>query len=247
MVSEPVSPGANFSQLYQDEEEEEEDNEPVVKAAKTNYISFDFRCDLKDIKNKAFVLQMPQRFRKNIISVELESCILPMMPVLENESYIYLDLAEFEGDYITSRRKVFGKLIREKQNGNFLHFLPENCKKIFTNHLSLNTFTIGFYTYNGEPINLQHLDLQSITKNDHGQTYLHTKTTHYLAEGDSLTFSHNHGNKVTVDKLKVKQIVDKNTYIIETFKSYQNGLKLDAIVEKIDLKCTLTFKIQQKL
>jgi len=254
VISEPVSPNvSSFTQIYNNENENESDSESLPSASlstrtkKTHYISLDFRCDIKDIKSGAFVLQLPVRHRKQITYLELESCILPMMPVLENESYIYMDFAEFEGDYVTSRRKVYGKLIREKQNGTFLHFLPENCKKILLSPLNTSHLTVSFYTYDGEPINLQHLDLQSITKNEKEQTILHTKCAHYLAEGDSLILSNNLGNKIIVEKIKVKHILDKNTYVINAPQyALPNTGQLDATVEKIDLKCTLTLKIQHK-
>ena len=252
VLSEPVSPNvASFSQIYNNENDSDSESLPSASAGasarKTHYISLDFRCDLKDIKAGAFVLKIPQRHRKQITYLELESCILPMMPVLEHESYIYMDFAEFEGDYVTSRRKVYGKLIREKQNGAFLHFLPENCKKILLSPLNTSHLTVSFYTYDGEPINLQHLDLQSITKNEKEQTILHTKCAHYLSEGDSLILSNNLGNKIIVEKIKVKHILDKNTYIINAPQyALPNTGQLDATVEKIDLKCTLTLKIQHK-
>ena len=262
IVSEPVSPVApvaplaavtsSFSQLYNHDNDDDNtsiESIPFV-TQKTNYISLDFRCDVKDIKSGSFVLRMPLRHQKQITFLELESCILPMMPVLENESYIYMDFSEFEGDYITSRRKVYGKLIREKQNDLFLHFLPENCKKTFILPLNVTHLTVSFYTYDGEPINLQYLDLQSITKNEKGQSILHTKYPHYLTEGDSLILSNNLGNKIIVEKIKVQQILDKKTYIINSphsALSNQNAGQLDATVEKIDLKCTLTLKIQHKM
>jgi hypothetical protein len=260
IVSEPVSPtgalGSSFSQLYNNNYENDDDStstesiHPITQKNNYNYISLDFRCDVKDIKSGAFVLRVPIHHQKQITYLELESCILPMMPVLENESYIYIDFAEFEGDYVTSRRKVYGKLIRGKQNDSFLHFLPENCKKTFILPLNVTNLTVSFYTYDGEPINLQYLDLQSISKNEKGQSVLHTKCAHYLSEGDSLILSNNLGNKIIVEKIKVLEILDKKTYIINSphsALSHQNTGQLDATVEKIDLKCTLTLKIQHKL
>ena len=116
--------------------------------------------------------------------------------------------------------------------------------------LNVTNLTVSFYTYDGEPINLQYLDLQSISKNEKGQSVLHTKCAHYLSEGDSLILSNNLGNKIIVEKIKVLEILDKKTYIINSphsALSHQNTGQLDATVEKIDLKCTLTLKIQHKL
>jgi hypothetical protein len=241
-----------FPKLYNDTHSSDDDDTlssqveilKKKKKNKTNFLSFDFRCDIKDIHKHKYSLIMPTKYSKNIIHLELESCIIHHIANLDKESYIYIKIEEFDGDYVTSSRKVFGKLLMAKKTASFISYLPENCKKTFLTPVSLSYLTISFYNYDNTPILLHTLQLKSLV-NDVGNTAITTTDQHFLSPGDRLTLNNNYGNKITSEILTVKEIADKFTCIVNSpvMPLDKNTSRLDATLEKIDLKCTLTFKI----
>ena len=243
-------PDTPYTKLYpeSDSDTEIEPVAPSKRKQKVNFLSFDFRCDIKDIREQHYVLQMPAKYSKGIVHLELESCILPHLPQLEQESHIYIDITEFDGDYVTSRRKVFGKLLLNQtlgHTGQYLTYIPENCKKSFLTGVNLSQLTVAFYSYDNSPIFLQHLDLANIMK-DEKTCGITTKQPHCLCQGDRLTLSTNFGNRVESEIVYVKEVFDKQTCIISVplMDIGRKSQRLDAMLEKVDLKCTLTFRLR---
>jgi len=248
MISAPENTTfTSFTRMYQSDSEEEEDHVVVPEGPKnkTYYLSFDFRCDLKDRFQNKYTLQMQPRYMRGISYIELESCVINGIPVLDAESHIYIDIGEFDGDYVTSSRKVFGKLLMEKKVGPFITYLPENCKKTFLTPINLPQLTIAFYAYDNSPIVLQKIDLEKLHI-DKTASYVSVKQPHCLVDGDRMNLTNNFGNHVVTEMVQVKHVLTPMTCQISMpgMNIGKSSHLLDATLEKIDLKCTLTFKLR---
>ena len=215
-------------------------------SSNVEYISLDFRKDLSDIENNKYVLTFNDFH--NVEKLELESCIINQSYNLEGEPYIYLLIDEVMGDYSLSSGKnrgqinVFGKLFLDKTVNGFLSYKPEHCVKRFSKPEMINKFTVSFLKYNYEKIPLNKIAVKKLSKCDHRQIKLSTKTTHNLAVEDRINIYMSDKDQILVNKLKVLEVPDKSTFKTEA-PSFKIDKHPDLSFEKLDVKCTMTFKV----
>ena len=214
------------------------------------HISLDFRKDLSDIDNNKYVLSLGDDFH-NVQEIELESCMINQTYNLEGEPYIYCNIDEIGGDYNIARSKshgqmnVFGKLFLDNSVNGFLTYRPENCRKRFKRPELINRITISFLNYNYDRIPLNKIAVKKLSKGSN-QIKLTTKSTHNLTVEDRINLYKTDKDEVLVANLKVMEIPDSSVFITEapTF-SIEKQHQLS--FEKLDVKCTLTFKLHQRV
>jgi hypothetical protein len=250
-VREPISESDNF---HSSDEElnvkpqikviEKESPPPSAPSALSHHLPIDFRNNLRQITDQGYVLSIPPRA---IREIELESCIINRMDVLEREPYIYISILELPGDYQLIGEgntiiPVFGKLIQEKTMNEFIFYRPDHCKKVFRHPVSLNTLTVNFLNYEQQPISLSKINVRDLSR---GKNYckLRTSGPHSLSAGDSINVSYKAVNRVTVDSLLVLDIPEPDKIITEP--PIRDIVAEDhrCSFDRIPIKCSLTFRI----
>jgi hypothetical protein len=219
-------------------------NSHTFSASGCLYLSLDFRNDLIDIDNNKYVLGFPTQY--NVCALELESCLINRNSIFDREPYIYLSIGEVPGEYeVTAghhKTNVFGKLIQEKTVNEFIVYKPENCKKIFNRPIRLDHLSISFLKYDLDTIPLNKMVVKTVRKSK-DCLKVTTKFPHYLITGDNVNICSSHDDRVSVDVVEVVDVISKETVSLETpVSSIRQGLGLQ--FEKVDLKCTLTFKMK---
>ena len=219
-------------------------NQNIVVNQGSVFLSLDFRNDMVEIKNDiSYLLKFPKQH--NVTGLELESCLINRNKQLEREPYIYINISEIEGEYqVTAGHQihsVFGKLIQEKTINEFIVYKPENCIKNFLKQCSVDTLSVKFLKYDLSPIHLNKIQVDRVRKN---KDYIKvtTRHPHYLAEGDYVNISSSGLDRISVDTVEILKVPSSETLILEppTHEiTSGNGLQF----EKVNLKCTLTFKI----
>ena len=139
---------------------------------------------------------------------------------------------------------VFGKLIPEKTVNEFIFYKPENCRKSFTKPVNLEKITISFLQYDQTDISLSKLDIRNLSQSSTGGYYkLNTRGSHYLTTGDLVSITYKQPNRTTVETITVLDTPSPDVLILEV---PIKDLKTEdrCTFEKVQLKCSLTFKIQ---
>ena len=73
-----------------------------------------------------------------------------------------------------------------------------------------------------------------------------SKTPHYLTVGDRVNICCISNDNISVDRVEVIDVLGKDEVALEeTINPISQGANLN--FEKVDLKCTLTFKLQKKM
>lgn len=202
-------------------------------------LSVDFRKDLIEIDNDTYVLGFPTQH--NIASLELVSCLINRNVILDREPYIYMNIDEIEGDYeLSDNKHIYGKLIQEKTVNEFIVYKPENCIKKFDRATRLDKISISFLKYDLSTVPLNKIVVRKIRKNK-DTLRISTKYQHYLVTGDEINVCSTQGDSLCVDKVEVLDVLDKDLFVIEVPINNINGSGLQ--FEKVNLKCTLSFKI----
>lgn len=218
-------------------------NQNVTLNKGSVFLSLDFRNDLVEIKNDAYILSFPTQH--NVTGLSLESCLINRNKVLEREPYIYISISEIEGEYqVTAGHKinsVFGKLIQEKTINEFIVYKPENCIKEFLRNTMVDKLSIKFLRYDLVPIQLNKIPVEKLRKSKECLKVT-TKTPHYLSAGDRVNISCTDNDKISVDMVEIIKVLSSDMLILDNPINpitQGSGLQFD----KVDLKCTLTFKI----
>jgi hypothetical protein len=216
-----------------------------VAQANAHHLPLDFRNNLCNITDQGYVLRWPRQYR-NVCEIELIDCTMNRSPILDKEPYIYMSILEIPGEYALSggREEVFGKLIPEKTVNEFIFYKPEHCRKVFSKPIELENITVSFLQYDKTRILLSKLDIRNLSQGSGGEYYkLNTRGQHYLTEGDNVSITYRESNRVTVEILPVMDAPTPDTVILE---SSSKGLKSDdrCSFEKVQLKCSLTFKVK---
>jgi hypothetical protein len=207
------------------------------------YLPIDFRnnlCGIDGSKSR-YIVDFPSRH--NVYGIELESCIIESLNVLENEPYIYLLIDEIDGDYLITGTEtdtsVFGKLVLDKNINSFIYYKPENCVKRFDSPQKLDQLSISFLKYDHEPISLGKIPIGEIRK---GRNYMKvvSKFPHHLTSGDKINMCYTDHDSIIIDNLDVLAASNSHTVSIELPESLTSS---SVSIEKIAIKCTLTFKI----
>lgn len=218
-------------------------NQNVTLNKGSVFLSLDFRNDLVEIKNDTYVLSFPTQH--NVTGLELESCLINRNKVLEREPYIYISISEIEGEYqVTAGHKinsVFGKLIQEKTINEFIVYKPENCIKNFLRNTMVDKLSIKFLRYDLAPIQLNRIPVEKLRKSK-DCLKVTTKTPHYLSAGDRVNISCTDSDKISVDMVEILKVLSPDLLVLDNpINPITQGLGLQ--FDKVDLKCTLTFKI----
>lgn len=218
-------------------------NQNVTLNKGSVFLSLDFRNDLVEIKNDSYVLSFPTQH--NVTGLELESCLINRNKILEREPYIYISISEIEGEYqVTAGHKinsVFGKLIQEKTINEFIVYKPENCIKQFLRNTMVDKLSIKFLRYDLVPIQLNKIPVEKLRKSKECLKVT-TRTPHYLSVGDRVNISCTDSDKISVDMVEIIKVLSSDMLILDNPINpitQGSGLQFD----KVDLKCTLTFKI----
>lgn len=210
------------------------------------FLSLDFRNDLVEINNDSYVLGFPMQH--HVTGIELESCLINRNPILEREPYIYMLIEELEGDYqVNSGHRstyVFGKLIQEKTVNEFIVYKPENCVKFMDRPKRLDRLSITFLRYDMTPIALNRMSVEKLGRARH-YIKVTTKSPHNLSVGDHVNISQTNGDQVCVDMVEVVKVLRPDLVALENpVNSIERGSSLQ--FEKVDLKCTMTFRLVAK-
>ncbi len=218
-------------------------NQNVTLNKGSVFLSLDFRNDLVEIKNDTYVLSFPTQH--NVTGLELESCLINRNKILEREPYIYISISEIEGEYqVTAGHKinsVFGKLIQEKTINEFIVYKPENCIKNFLRNTMVDKLSIKFLRYDLAPIQLNRIPVEKLRKSK-DCLKVTTKTPHYLSAGDRVNISCTDSDKISVDMVEILKVLSPDLLVLDNpINPITQGLGLQ--FDKVDLKCTLTFKI----
>jgi len=232
-------------------------NQNVRQDSNHIYLSLDFRNDLIETNDDCYILGFP--VQHNITCLELVSCLINCNPVLEREPYIYISLDNIKGDYqVTTGHRtnhVFGKLIQEKSVNEFIVYKPENCIKVFTrgsgssstpssarlDARNLDRLPIRFHRFDLSTIPLNKLSVDKLRR---AKDYLKvtTKSAHYLGVGDRVNISCSQDDRISVDTVDVIKVLAPDIVALENpINSIGQGSGLQ--FEKVDVKCTLTFKL----
>ena len=208
-------------------------------------LPLDFRNNLCEINDIGYSLRWPRQYR-SVRSIELVDCTINRSPVLDKEPYIYISIQEIPGDFILTggTESVFGKLIPEKTVNEFIFYKPENCRKSFTKPVNLDKITISFLQYDQTDISLSKLDIRNLSQSSTGGYYkLNTRGSHYLTTGDLVSITYKQPNRTTVETITVLDTPSPDILILEV---PIKDLKTEdrCTFEKVQLKCSLTFKIQ---
>jgi hypothetical protein len=208
-------------------------------------LPLDFRNNLCEINDNGYSLRWPRQYR-SVRSIELVDCTINRSPVLDKEPYIYISIQEIPGDFILTggTESVFGKLIPEKTVNEFIFYKPENCRKSFTKPVNLDKITISFLQYDQTDISLSKLDIRNLSQSSTGGYYkLNTRGSHYLTTGDLVSIMYKQPNRTTVETITVLDTPAPDVLILEV---PIKDLKTEdrCTFEKVQLKCSLTFKIQ---
>lgn len=219
-----------------------------------SYLSLDFRKDLTDVEGDKYVLSFPTQH--NVHMLELESCVINRNQTLDREPYIYITLDEVNGDYdmnsMDQKVNVFGKLIQERTVNEFIMYKPENCVKVFRRPTRLDRLTVSFRKYDLDTVSINKLPVRHLGKlrpkasaSGPNPDFIKvtTKSAHHLDAGDNVNISSAHDDRQTVDSVEVVEVVSEDTVILD---SPVTGLSHDMRLqfEKVNLKCTLTFKLR---
>lgn len=217
------------------------------RGVKTNYVSLDFRKDLIDIEGDHYILGFPTQH--NVYQLELESCVINRNQILDREPYIYISVGEVDGDYNMTDSNVFGKLIQERTVNEFIMYRPENCVKTFKRPTRFNKLTISFSKYDLGTISINELHVKHLGKlrpksgSDADYIKITTKSAHHLDVGDTVNISSAHNDRQTVDSVEVVEVVSDNAVILDSpVTTLGHDMRLQ--FEKVNLKCTLTFKMK---
>jgi hypothetical protein len=254
----PVKPAYSESDNFHSSDEElNVKSKPIVHAHSRNETSnssnsksyirlpLDFRNNLCEITDNGYSLRWPRQYR-SVRSIELVDCTINRSPVLDKEPYIYISIQEIPGDFILTggTESVFGKLIPEKTVNEFIFYKPENCRKSFTKPVNLDKITISFLQYDQTNISLSKLDIRNLSQSSTGGYYkLNTRGSHYLTTGDLVSITYKQPNRTTVETITVLDTPSPDVLILEV---PIKDLKTEdrCTFEKVQLKCSLTFKIQ---
>src|SRR3989344_2808708 len=214
----------------------------------TEYLSLDFRNDLREIDMNKYLLTFTDHH--NVQSIELKSCLINQTSALENEPYIYVCIDEIDGDYSVASGKnrinVFGKLIQDKVVNGFIIYRPENCCKVFDGRKLLNHLTISFVQYGQQRLSLSRVDVRKISKSQSkNMLKISTNGSHYLSRNDKLNVSLHNPAQVTVMALDILDIPDNETIIVESPLSESILKGSSPALERIGIKCTMTFEIKR--
>lgn len=223
-----------------------ETNQNVQVHGQNLFLSLDFRNDLTEINNDCYVLSFPMQH--NVTCLELESCLINRNQILEREPYIYMAIEEIPGDYQVNTghqvHNVFGKLIQEKTVNEFIVYKPENCIKALTRPSRVDRLSITFLRYDMTPVPLNRLPVERLSRS---KDYLKvtTKAPHYLSVGDRVNISQSQDDQVSVDMVDVIKVLRQDIIALDNpVNTVSGGSNLQ--FEKVDLKCTLTFRITNK-
>jgi hypothetical protein len=215
----------------------------IQQAQHHHHLPLDFRNNLCNITEHGYGLRWPRQYR-NVQSIELVDCTIQRTPTLDKEPYIYMSILEIPGEYsINGESSVFGKLIPEKTVNEFIFYKPEHCRKVFIKPVELDCITVSFLQYDQSSISLSKFDLRNLSQGSKGDYYkLNTYGPHYLTAGDGVSITYKNANRVTVEILPVLDTPSADTVILE---SSSKGLTADdrCAFERVQLKCSLTFKI----
>lgn len=218
-------------------------NQNVQIQGKNLFLSLDFRNDLTETNHDCYVLSFP--VQHNVTCLELESCLINRNPVLEREPYIYMAIEELSGDYQVNTshqtHHVFGKLIQEKTVNEFIVYKPENCIKNLPRPSRIDRLSITFYRYDMTPIPLNRLAVERLSRS---KDYLKvtTKAPHYLAVGDRVNINQSQDDLLSVDMVDVIKVLRPDIVALDNpVNRIGSGSNLQ--FEKVDLKCTLTFRL----
>jgi hypothetical protein len=224
-----------------------ETNQNVQVQGQNLFLSLDFRNDLSEINNDCYVLSFPMQH--NVTRLELESCLVNRNQMLEREPYIYISIEEIPGDYQVNSghqtHNVFGKLIQEKTVNEFIVYKPENCIKVLARPSRVDRLSIMFLRYDMTPVPLNRLPVERLSRS---KDYLKvtTKAPHYLSVGDRVNISQSLDDQVSVDMVDVIKVIKPDIIALDNpVNKIGGGSSLQ--FEKVDLKCTLTFRLMNKL
>ena len=224
---------------------DEEFNAPRQGNGEEHFLQIDFRNNIRDSAlNGGYVLSTPSMKVKEI---ELVTCVVNRTPLLDKEPYIYIAIDEIPGDYkiMSENNKllsVFGKLTPEKTVNEFIFYRTDNCKKTFSQPISIDQLTVTLLQYDHTPISLSKLQVRDLS---HGKSYyrIHTRGAHYMSSGDSLNITRKGLNKVTVESVMVIDVPTPDTIVTECPMT-DIGPEERCSFERVQIKCSLTFKIR---
>jgi len=156
-------------------------------------------------------------------------------------------IGELTGDYQVNTghqtHQVFGKLIQEKSVNEFIVYKPENCIKVLDRPIRLDQLSITFLRYDMTPVSLNQLTIAKLSRT---KDYLKvaTKAPHNLSIGDHVNISQTHVDYVCADMVDVIKVLRPDIVVLDNpiNSSVEQGSKLQ--LEKVDLKCTLTFRLR---
>ena len=215
------------------------------RSSQVEYLSLDFRNDLREIDTNKYILTFADQH--NVSKIELESCLINQSSVLEAEPYIYICIDEIDGDYMVSSGKtrinVFGKLIQSKTINGFLVYQPEHCSKVFSARRLLNRLTVSFVQFDQQRISLTKLHVKNVNRSV-AKNYIKvvSKGAHHLTVSDRINAYTQNDDQTNVSCMSVIDTPEKDVLIVET--SGDCIMKdARATFERVGVKCTLTFKL----
>lgn len=204
---------------------------PKSNCGRSEFLSLDFRKDLRDVENNKYALIFNDLH--NVEKIELHSCIINQHN-LEGEPYIYILIDEIPS--------LFGKLILDKSVNGFFSYTPENCEVEFDTPVTFNKFTVSFAKYDRERVSLNKITIKKLSKCSNSIKLMST-SCHTLSVGDRINiYNLTNPDEITVNNLRVVETPDPNTFVTET-PSFVIDKNPDLLFEKLDIKCTLTFKV----
>ena len=212
-----------------------------------HYIEYNMSMDMCNTGDQSRLNKFTVKFDKvsGISKICLKSFIVERNNQLEYEPYIYIKLGEFKGKcYISGTTESFGKLIVNKIDNRFIHYVPDTgtCIQIFKTPISLDTLTISFLNKQGKSINLKEIQLSEIDQeNDVFSIYTKYNTTHlktyneYTLDIMSDTFMECSG--LSPSEIKDNTIVFEGLQDIDITKS----AKIKLYNDNIEASCVFTF------
>jgi len=156
-------------------------------------------------------------------------------------------IGELTGDYQVNTghqtHQVFGKLIQEKTVNEFIVYKPENCIKVLDKPLRVDQLSITFLRYDMTPVPLNQLMIAKLSRT---KDYLKvtTKAPHNLSVGDHVNISQTHDDYVCVDMVDVIKVLRPDIVALDNPVNNFVGRGSKLQLEKVDLKCTLTFRLK---
>lgn len=197
--------------------------------------------DCSNLSEGNFQLQFSQYSnisKIEIVNFNIDDNMLEIFP------YIYIKIAEINGRCNDSKQNTyFGKLIYTNNGtcGNCGTYIPDikSCIQVFSNPCVFNKLTISFYDHKSNQINLQKIEIDSITKNDSSMN-IKTKYKHNLSKNDDIIIYVFQHSRIDVHQIVVNKIVSDKEFVINNEINDEN-----IEIYRRYLKSNITFRMSE--